>query len=76
MKANLFQFGLGPFAIRPIQNPKFLYKDYPGYPNSDANFLVIGISVEKDIRAYPIDILTQHEIVDDKFGNTHVAVAY
>jgi hypothetical protein len=76
MEAKRFQFGLGPFAIRPIQKPNFLYKDDPGYPNSNADFLVIGFSLEKDTRAYPIDILSLHEIVDDKFGDTHVAVAY
>jgi hypothetical protein len=76
MEANRFQFGLGPFAIRPIQKPTFLKRDDPGYPDAESEFLVIGFSLEKDTRAYPIDVLSRHEIVDDKFGDTHVAVAY
>lgn len=76
MEAKRFQFGLGPFAIRPIQAPTFLNPGSSGYPDQNADFLVLGFSLDKDTRAYPIEVMTRHEIADDKFGDTHVAVAY
>jgi hypothetical protein len=76
MKAERFQFGLGPNAIRPILNPKFIGPNDPGFPSASDNRLVIGFNLDGDIRAYPIDVLTRHEIADDSFGKTKVAVAY
>ena len=76
MKAERFQFGLGPNAIRPILNPKFVSPNQPGFPSAGDSRLVIGFNLDGDIRAYPIDVLTRHEIADDKFGKTNVAVAY
>jgi hypothetical protein len=71
-----FQFGLGPDAIRPIQNPKFLNPGDAGYPADNDDRLVIGSVFNGVNRAYPIDVLSSHEIVDDVFGDAHVAVAY
>ncbi len=76
MKAEDFQFGLGPEAIRPILNPEFLLPGDPGYPDRSGQFLVIGTDLNNDPRAYPIDVLTRHEVIDEVFGNAHVAVAY
>jgi len=76
MQPDRFQFGLGPNAIRPIQNPKFLSPGDAGYPADNDDRLVIGSVFNGVNRAYPIDVLSSHEIVDDVFGDTHVAVAY
>lgn len=76
MNPDNFEFGLGPQAIQPILNPKFLNPGDPGYPESNEDFLVIGTTLSNDTRAYPISVLTQHEIIDEEFGNTQVAVAY
>jgi hypothetical protein len=76
MQAEQFQFGLGPNAIRPIQNPKFLNPGDPGYPADNNDMLVIGSVFNGVNRAYPIRVLSSHEIVDDVFGDAHVAVAY
>jgi hypothetical protein len=76
MEAERFQFGLGPFAITPILNPKFINPGESGYPGNDDNQLIIGTNLNNDTRAYPIDVLSRHEIVDEEFGDTHVAVAY
>jgi len=48
---------------------------------ADARFLkandrVVGVDLNGQARAYPISILTQHEIVNDKLGETPIAVTY
>lgn len=50
-------------------------------PASAARFVqprdrVVGVSIGEQSRAYPISILTQHEIVNDRLGDTPIAVTY
>ena len=71
-----FQFGLGPFAITPINDPKMLSPGDAGYPDDNASFLVIGTTINGDTRAYPLEVLSRHEIANERFGNIHVSVAY
>ena len=73
---NVFRHGLGPNAIRPIQNPKMLRSGDPGYPSSNGEMVVLGTKLSGDSRAYPLSVLIRHEIANETFGNTHVAVAY
>jgi hypothetical protein len=73
---NKFQFGLGPFAIRPILNPEFLSPVDQNYPSNSANDLVIGTVINEITRAYPLSILVSHEVANDDFDRTYVAVAY
>lgn len=75
-KAEQFQFGLGPFAIQPIMNPNFIEPGDPEYPAPNENFLVIGTTLNGDTRAYPINVLSRHEIANEKFDRTFVAVGY
>lgn len=37
---------------------------------------VMGVSFAGQIRAYPINILNRHEVVNDRFGDYYVAVTY
>ena len=71
-----FQFGLGPFAIPPILNPQMVEKGQSGYPSDNDNSQVIGTILNGDTRAYPLNVLSRHEIADEKFDSTYVAVAY
>lgn len=71
-----FQFGLGPNAIPPILDPQMIWPGQPGYPDDGSTFLVLGISLEEDARAYSIQRLSSSEVADEKFGDVHVAVAY
>ena len=71
-----FQFGLGPTAIRPISDPVFLAPGDGGYPAVANDFLVIGYKNSEQIRAYSLNILVHHEIVNDQFGDQPVVVAY
>jgi len=73
---NNFQYGLGPFAIEPINNPVMLSKGENGYPSSNNTSTVIGANFYNSVRAYPLNVLSRHEIVNEIFSDNHVAVAY
>ena len=71
-----FKWGLGPFAIKPILEPKFLSPGDAGYNSIDEDELIIGTIIDGITRAYPLSVLIRYEIVDEKFDRTHVAVGY
>ena len=73
---EVFRHGLGPLAIRPILEPKFVAPGDPDYPSVEDSDRVIGTVINDIVRAYPLAILAKHEIVDEKFGPTYVAVGY
>jgi hypothetical protein len=75
-KAEQFQYGLGPYAIRPILEPEMLSPGEEGYPASDDNNTIVGVVLEGEVRAYPLDILRRYEIADEIMGKKHVAVGY
>lgn len=60
-------------GIPSIDNPKFVSTEDAGLQDSD---LVLGLNINGDIRAYPLNILVWHEIVNDEVGGTPVAVTY
>ena len=61
-------------GIPPIDNPQFIaVADEADLTDRDP---VIGLAVNGDARAYPLSILTWHEIVNDKVGGTPVTVTY
>ncbi len=64
---------LAPDAIPAVTDPSF-DRDSPDWLPADAR--VIGFSVNGDARAYPLAILSWHEIVDDVVGGRPVAVTY
>ena len=66
--------GPPPDGIPPIDDPRFVSV-------SDAGFLadnepVLALEIDGDARAYPVQILTWHEIVNDTVGGVPVAVSY
>lgn len=55
--------------------------DNPGFETGEVNWLedserVIGVEINGDARAYPLKILSKHEIVNDNVGGEPVAVTY
>jgi hypothetical protein len=60
-------------GIPSIDSPKFVSAEDAGLQDSD---LVLGLNINGDIRAYPLNILVWHEIVNDEVGGTPVAVTY
>lgn len=71
-----FDFGLGPRAIRPLINPEMLSPGDIGYPGDDEPSLVIGVSINGDVRAYGKLQLNLNEVADDYIGGAPLAVAY
>jgi len=67
--------GPPPDGIPSIDGPKFTSVKEADkiLENSD---LVVGLNVNGDIRAYPLQILVWHEIVNDNVGGVPVAVTY
>lgn len=66
--------GPPPDGIPSIDDPRFLRP-------ADVDFLgetepVLALDVEGDVRAYPVQILMWHEIVNDTVGGVPVAVTY
>ena len=70
-----FQFGLGPFAILPIMNPRMLSPGDQDYPTRFGTFRVMGASLNGFTRAYPLGVMRGHEVANEQFGDAHVAVA-
>ncbi|MCH8008918.1 MAG: DUF3179 domain-containing protein [Chloroflexi bacterium] len=62
-------------GIRSIDNPEFVSAADAGDDMSDFEF-VIGVEINGDVRAYPITVLSRHEIVNDTVGGTPIAVTY
>jgi len=66
--------GPPPDGIPPIDDPMFI-------PVGDVDFLaenepVMAVDVDGDARAYPVQILIWHEIVNDTVGGVPLAVTY
>ncbi len=62
-------------GIPSIDNPKFQSVQEADEILEDSEF-VLGLNINGDIRAYPLQILVWHEIVNDVVGEEPVAVTY
>ncbi|MDA7948440.1 MAG: DUF3179 domain-containing protein [Hyphomicrobiaceae bacterium] len=61
-------------GIPSIDNPKFVsVSEIKSFKGSEP---VIGLDINGDARAYPLQILIWHEIVNDTVGGTPVSVTY
>lgn len=60
-------------GIPSIDEPKFVQAQQADLQDGD---LVLGLEINGDARAYPLDILVWHEIVNDEVGGEPVAVTY
>jgi hypothetical protein len=72
--AEIRSGGPPPDGIPSIDDPRFLAVD-------DVDFLeenepVLAVEIDGDVRAYPVQILMWHEIVNDTVGGVPVAVTY
>ncbi|QDV23377.1 DUF3179 domain-containing protein [Aureliella helgolandensis] len=61
-------------GIPAISNPATMPREHADFLK--ANERVIGVAIEGRARAYPISILNQHEIVNDRLGDIPIAVTY
>ncbi len=67
--------GPPPDGIPSIDRPMFVSVAEADKFLQDAD-QVVGLNINGDIRAYPLQILVWHEIVNDNVGSTPVAVTY
>lgn len=67
--------GPPPDGIPSIDSPKFISIDDGDKFLGDLD-KVVGIKINGDIRAYPLQVLVWHEIVNDKVGGIPVAITY
>ena len=61
-------------GIPAIDHPEFVAVAQVGYLDDDDR--VLGIDFEGAVRAYPVNILNWHEIVNDRVGDVGVLVTY
>lgn len=61
-------------GIPPIDNPQFV--DVQTVVDLSAQSPLIALEIDGDARAYPLEVLTRHEIVNDVVGNVPVAVTF
>lgn len=73
-----FQFGLGKDAIRAIDEPVFVEVDDPRLAKARIgdNTVVIGYAASGEAKAYPLFIMSRHELVNDRFAGTPVTVGW
>ena len=62
-------------GISPIDDPQFVTASEAA-PEMLRTEIVIGLDVGGETKAYPVNVLSQHEIVNDEIGGTPVAVTF
>ena len=62
-------------AIRATLAPEFASPESAERQMTDTE-QVIGVSINGDARAYPINVLSRHEIVNDVVGGESIAVTW
>jgi hypothetical protein len=71
-----FHYGLGPFAIKPIQKPKFFYPGDENYPSNVEAHSIIAFHLTGFSRAYALHIMKRFEVANDMYLMTPVAVCF
>ena len=73
-----FQYGIGKDTIPAIDEPLFVSVGDPrlGWQNITDETRVIGYADGDDARAYPIRIMSRHEVVNDTVGGKPVTVGW
>jgi len=72
--SEIISGGPPPDGIPPIDEPKFQRLDEVGW--LDDREPVISVDIDDDARAYPLQIMTWHEIVNDEIGGVPVSVTF
>ena len=65
---------LGKDGIPAILNPQFVNAE--PVPQMEPSERVLGVSINGDHRAYPLNLLSRHEIVNDTVEGVPVAVTW
>lgn len=70
---EIFQGGPPKDGIASIDKPRFISAKQAKLKPDQR---VMGLSFAGQVRAYPINILNRHEVVNDRFGDDYVAITY
>ena len=60
-------------ALEAVVDPQWVTADQAVIPD-DA--IVLGVAVDGDARAYSLNLLNRHEVVNDQFGDLPVAAVW
>ncbi len=73
-----FQFGIGKDTIPSIDSPELVAFDDPRVAarGITRDTKVLGVEIDGIARAYPVDLMSMHEVVNDDFGGTAYAVLW
>lgn len=73
-----FQYGIGKDTIASIDEPVFVAYGDPQLEEAGvtANTMVLGIEIEGEARAYPVNVMDMHEVVNDNFAGNPYAVMW
>ena len=67
-----FQYGIGRYAFTPLDDSLMIHETDHVYDG----LRVIGVSDDKDARAYSVPKLRGHEIANSQIGSKPIAVGY
>lgn len=73
-RAQIRSGGVAKDGIPAITEPRTVSADQATFLEPQDR--IVGVELEGQARAYPISILTQHEIINDQLGDTPIAVTY
>jgi hypothetical protein len=73
-EGEIWRGGVAPDDIAAIDEPKFIPADEAEFLEDDDR--VLGISRNGVVKAYPIQILDHHEVVNDRFADEAILVSY
>lgn len=70
----IFGCSTGKDCIPSIQNPKFINVQSATHLEDDD--LIYGLAFKGEVKAYPVNILDWHEVVNDDYSGTKVTITY
>ena len=75
---HTFQFGIGKDTIASIDAPEFALFQDPRVEASgiDRETPVLGVEVAGEARAYPVNLMSMHEVVNDTFAGEPYAILW
>lgn len=77
LKEENFHFGIGRETFHALINPEFIsYTDAQGDTSISDTSRFLFVNINGDARAYSIDLLTHHEIINDIVGGEPIMAAY
>lgn len=73
-----FQFGIGKDTIPSIDDPEFVSFEDPRLAARGVTLetQVLGVAIDGIARSYPVDVMSMHEVVNDRFGEKSFAVLW